>query len=162
MDVMRFKMVNTICIIILLFGCENTIKNQVEYLLPSINNLVLISENEIGITEYKVYKVEGDLDNENISQYPLNQFSNKLLVKWHKPTKNELQDIRLFFEKEQTNNQIAIGLLNQLSNQECLVAVIYDKDESPIGLDRYSIYNWIELYFLNTSEKKLTHISYGR
>lgn len=149
---------------ILLYSCESPLDRQANHLLPSSNSLELTAEKEIGITSFKIYRVNGDLKAEEIARFPVNVISEKekAVIKWHKPTNNELRDFRKFVEEEHSENEIAIRLLDRLSKDEYLMALIYDKDKNPLGTKGYTVNEWIELYFLDLSEKKLTHISYGK
>lgn len=149
----------------LLFNaCESPVEKQVDYLLPSSNKLELTKKKEIGITVFSIYKVEGNVNTDELTEFPINVISEKekAIIKWHKPTEKELQDVRAFIEEEQSSNKIATLLLSQLSDGNHLMALIYDKDNSPIGHKDYSVYDWMELYFLNLSDKEITHISYGK
>ncbi len=145
-------------------GCKSPLEKQVDYLLPSSKKLELAKEKEIGITVFSIYKVEGNLNTDDLTEFPVNVISEKekAVIKWHKPTEKELQDFRAFIEEEQSSNEIATELLSQLSDGNHLMALIYDKDNSPLGDKNYSVYDWMELYFLNLSSKELTHISYGK
>lgn len=149
---------------ILLFSCESPVERQANHLLPSSNDLKLITEKETGITSFYIYRVNGNLNSEEIARFPVNVISKKekAVIKWHKPTNDELRDFRRFIEEEQSNNEIATKLLGSLSKDDYLMALIYDKDKSPLGTKGYSVYDWIELYFLNLSGKRLIHISYGK
>jgi len=147
-----------------LCSCENPIEKQVDYLLPDTNTLELISKKETGITCFNIYKVSGDINTNELSQFPENVISKneKVVIKWHKPTNNEIRDIRLFLEEEQSHNEFATKLLNEIPMDNYLMALIYDKDKSPLGIKGYSVYDWMELYFLDLTNKKLIHISYGK
>lgn len=147
-----------------LYSCENTYEKQIGYLLPDTNTLELISKKETGITYFNIYKVSGDIDTNELSQFPQNVISKneKVVIKWHKPTNNEIKDIRMFFKEEQSNNESATKLLNKISMDNYLMALIYDKDKSPLGIKGYSVSDWMELYFLDLKNKKLIHISYGK
>lgn len=151
--------------LVLLFnGCESPVEKQVDYLLPSSNKLELAKKKEIGITVFSIYKVEGNVNTDELTEFPINVISEKekAIIKWHKPTEKELQDVRAFIEEEQSSNKIATLLLSQLSDGNHLMALIYDKDNSPLGDKNYSVYDWMELYFLNLSDKEIIHISYGK
>jgi hypothetical protein len=153
------------CLSIFLYGCVNPIEKQADNLLPESNVLELVSEREIGITNFYTYKVTGDLNPEKLLKFPINVISEKekAVIKWHKPDENELRDIKVFIEEEQENNKTATQLLESLLNgRKYLIALIYDKDRKPLGTQGYSVYDWMELYFLNTKEKELIHISYGK
>jgi hypothetical protein len=160
------KFINVLFFSPLLFiGCVNPIEKQVGYLLPKSTKLELVSEQEVGITNFYVYEVEGELNTDNLLAFPVNVISEKEkdVVKWHKPNDNELRDIKMFVKEEQADNEIAVQLLENLStDKEYLIALIYDKDGKPLGMEGYSVYDWMELYFLDAEEKKLTHISYGK
>ncbi len=147
-----------------LTSCKSPVERQVKYLLPNTNTLELISKKEVGITCFNIYKVSGDLNPDVLSQFPVNVISENenAVIKWHKPTSSEFRDIGKFIEEEQSNNEIAIKLLNQLSKDNYLIALIYDKDNSPLGTTGYSVSDWMELYFLDLTNKKLIHISYGK
>ena len=140
-------------------------EKQRNYLLPEGIKLELVSEQEVGITNFYVHEVQGDLNVPILLEFPVNEISEKEkeVVKWHKPNADESQDFEMFVKEEQANNEIAVRLLENLSNdKEYLVALIYDKDGSPLGTERYSVYDWMELYFIDIKDKKLTHISYGK
>lgn len=154
-----------VCLFVFICGCVNPIKKQRDKLLPEENSLKLISEQEIGITNFYTYKVVGNLNAGKLLEFPVNVISEKekVVIKWHKLDDNEWRDIREFIKEEQGNNKTATQLLEDLSKgEEYLIALIYDKDRKPIGTKGYSIYDWMELYFLNTEDKELTHISYGK
>ncbi|HBN06648.1 MAG TPA: hypothetical protein DD434_12815, partial [Bacteroidales bacterium] len=71
---------------ILFIGCKSPIQKQAEYLLPSYNRLELTNTKETGITTYNNYKIEGKLNLNELSDFPINVISEKekAVIKWHK------------------------------------------------------------------------------
>ncbi|MBR9830735.1 hypothetical protein GYB57_01190 [bacterium] len=150
---------------LLIAGCVNPIDNQADYLLPTSNRLTLIKEKEFGITKLNVYEVEGNIDINSLSEFPVNVISEdeKSVMPWHRITEKELKDLEVFIKEEQSSSKIARELFEDLVNSDdYLVSSIYDKDNDPIGGENYSMTDWVELYFINLSTKELIHISYGK
>ena len=67
-----------------IYGCKNS--THLEFLLPDQNSLNLISNKEIGITDFYVYDFEGNLDIQELPRFPQDQVEGKTIVKWHRPT----------------------------------------------------------------------------
>jgi|GEM_PF-6919241 len=151
-----------LCLIFLFYGCNNPIEKQTKYLLPDNNTLELTLSKEIGITNFYIYKIEGNLNRDKLVEFPENIIPEKDIVKWHKPSVDETSDIKRFIEEEQNKNEIATKLLSQLSSGEYLTASIYAEDKSPPGSKDYLTSDWIELYFIDFKTKTLIHISYGK
>ncbi len=150
--------------IILLNSCNVIIKKQDNYLLPSSNSIEIILKKEIGITTYTSYKVSGKINVKGLSLFPKNEMSKKekSVVRWHKPTNEEIRDFKFFVKEEQSTNEIATKIARELPNGDILFAQIYDKDKSPMGKNRYSVTDWTDIYILDLTNRKLIHIDYGK
>ena len=124
----------------------------------------LIYEKEIGIADIYIYKIEGETEFSKISEYPLSSvvLNDKNIIKWHRMSNKCEQDILYFIEEELGINEFKKHMDLQGLQDNYLFSVIYDKDKIPPGEVGYSIYDWIELYFLDIEEKKIIHISYGK
>lgn len=149
-----------VCLTLLYFGCEN----RKATLLPEINTLELISEQEIGITTLYVYKIKGDLEINELYDFPQKVYpvEEKLVTKWHPITELEKSDFQEFVNVEVAHNETIEMLLKHLETDDFLLSIVYDKNRKPMGVEGYSIYDWIDLYFLDLAQKEITHISYGK
>jgi hypothetical protein len=149
-----------ICSIAVLFSCGK----QDVTLLPEANTLELTAEHETGITTFYTFEVKGQLDVDELFDFPktVDPIDGKTLIKWHKITELEKSDFQDFITTEQADNEICQRLFLELQSDEYLISILYDTDKQPLGLEGYSVYDWVDLYFLNVSKKQLTHISYGK
>lgn len=160
------KMKNFIYILIItVVSCTNPLERQAEFLLPSNNMLELTSESDIGITETRTYSISENIIVDSLRKYPINVISKteKSLIKWHKPSQKELSDLEEFITEEHPKDEKLKKLYQDFSSgSESFLALIYDKDDKAMGQKGYSIYHWVDLYFLNLDNKEITHVNYGK
>ncbi|MBN2613775.1 MAG: hypothetical protein JXB00_19615 [Bacteroidales bacterium] len=154
------KLLYFLCL--LLFSCKSSLQKQADYLLPNNYKIHLLSKKEVGITNFYIYKVDKQIIISEIIDFPIQIISkeDKSIVKWHSPSNDELSDIVSFIKEEQ-NNTYATNIFSHLPLEEIMIALIYDNDKSPLGNNKYSVYDWMELYILDTKNGKIIHISYG-
>ena len=171
------KIILCISLSVFVLGCKTEWEEQVDSLLPTENHLNPIKQEEGIITTINLYAVSGEIKEDSLTNYPLNVLEGKALKKWHKVSEQEFKDLEIFFKEEPINEQIAANILEGIKSNQYYVAYIYNFNSSAPALEKgyahrdheaipgekgYSSGSWIDMYYLNTKDKQLTHISYGK
>ncbi len=143
------------------YGCETTYwEMQEDYLLPESYKLEKIDSREIGITTYNLYDIKNTINIDSLEKYPKYSMEGRgwEMIKWHKPSNEELLNLEKLFEFEDINSEF----LNEINLDKELIA--YAKGAVDSGLDdkNYELTNWIELYFLNMKDRRILHVGYGK
>ena len=142
-------------------GCETPTKQQLENMFPPSTTLSLELKKDKGITGFYVYHVSEIQPIQQLRDYPIVNEERKQKVAWHEPTTDEIRDFKKFVREEQSD-KIAIRIAERISNGDYLLALVYNKGRGHLGSKAYSVYDWQDIYILNTVENKLIFIQYGR
>tara|TARA_B100000768_G_C11244231_1_gene361030 strand:- start:192 stop:656 length:465 start_codon:yes stop_codon:yes gene_type:complete len=134
-----------------------------EFLLPDNIEVERQSSREIGITTLNVYRLGGNLEDVELEDYPKYAMDGRgwEMVHWHRPSNQEVENILALIQQEDISEEVK-SALEKIKGNKSLIAYSQDKDATPLSEKDYQTHEWIELYFVDIKDKKLTHISYGK
>lgn len=152
-------------LLLLIFSCKAYWEKQEDYLLPSDCNLKRLESYESGISTTNNYLFDCTFLIDSLCRYPLNMMKSRgwILTKWHKPSKIEIENIYKFLTREKEFKYNSVNnILSILENKNVFISYIFDNDEPNFKQEKYSYYNWCDLYVLDNAQKRLVHFSYGK
>lgn len=155
---------STLLVICLSVGCTSSYwEKQENFLLPKTSQIQRQVSKEIGIATLNTYIFSNDLDRNELKDYPRYAMDGRgwKMVHWHKPDKQEITNILALSSQEDIEKDIK-SVLETVKSNQLLIAYAQDTDVTSLSKESYHTYQWIELYFLNLSNKELVHISYGK
>ncbi len=156
-----FSMLLVICLFV---GCTSSYwEMQEDFLLPKASHIERQVSKEIGIATLNTYKISNDLEFAELKDYPKYAMEGRgwKMIHWHKPGRQEVTNILALSQQEDIEKDIK-SVLETIKSDQLLIAYAQDTDVTPLSKEDYQTYQWIELYFLNLSDKELIHLSYGK
>lgn len=171
------KIIFGLFIVLFMLGCKTDWEKQQAFLLPKENVLKLVSNENTEMATINIFSVSGILSQDSLANYPLQKIEGKALKKWHKASKQEIKDLKYFFQNEPIADKVKKRALECIKEGNCYVAYMFNfsekapplengyanKDHNPIpGENGYNTMSWVDMYFLDTGSKELIHISFGK
>lgn len=147
-----------------LFSCGRLTDSKIDLLLPSSYYLKLDRSEGVGITEIKFYKCEipaNDIDSSILSYPAFSPRNEEMLIGWHHPSREELQDLKEFVRVELSKDVERLIQENYLNDLTLFISYTYDKDEPQLGTKGYNINSWMTLFLLSPHHREVVHIEYG-
>ena len=156
----NYKIIS-ICIFFFISACNGNNKYE-HILLPSKYKLTLIKETERGITDIYIYKSNVPINFSEIKDFPINYDTKKKeVIKWHLPTKKEIENILFFLKEEQKGLSINKRIISSLLEKRCYIAFIHNKNNSSIRNEDYLPYFWMDLFII-IDNNKIICFRYGK
>ena len=151
--------------VVSLFSCGRLSDSKVDLLLPSSYQLKLDHREGIGIAEVKFYKCEipnGDIDSTIINYPAFSPVNEELLIGWHHPSSQELQNLEEFIKAELSRDVERLIREDYFKDPALLISYTYDKDEPNLGTKGYNINSWMTLFLLSPNHREVVYIDYGK
>lgn len=152
----------TILSLLFLASCSNNWELQEKHLLPENVELIHTSSNTSGITTYNLYQLE-NFNLPDTLGFPKNGMNDEswTISKWHKPSQSEIENLKRFLKDKRIEEEW-IKEFSLFDFEDVLIAQTRRSDAPSLHENDFEINDWIDLYFLKKSKKKIYHLSYGK